>query len=269
MASFKERKNGCVRASVCINSIRDTKVLPNLQKAKNWAREREVELSKMSSGVKDDSRTFGDLFTRYADEVSPKKGGGHWELVRLNMFIKKFTRLCRIRRISEQEIKSLCFRLGYREKGELTFKREFVAVAFLFAIETAMRAGEICSLTRSNIDLKAKVAHLEKTKNGDQRDVPLSPQAVELLQRLPTGEDKDAPVFQLSSASLSTIFRSYRKKTGIEDLTFHDTRHEATTRLADKLHVLELAAVTGHRNLNYFTCVPAEMTFFVIFCWYA
>ena len=37
---------------------------------------------------------------------------------------------------------------------------------------------------------------------------------------------------------------------GITDLTFHDTRHEATTRLAKKLHVLDLARVTGHSNIN-------------------
>ena len=33
-------------------------------------------------------------------------------------------------------------------------------------------------------------------------------------------------------------------------LTFHDTRHEAITRLAKKLHPLDLARMTGHTNLQ-------------------
>jgi integrase len=34
------------------------------------------------------------------------------------------------------------------------------------------------------------------------------------------------------------------------DLNFHDARHEAITRLAQKLNVLELARMVGHRDLN-------------------
>jgi integrase len=35
----------------------------------------------------------------------------------------------------------------------------------------------------------------------------------------------------------------------IDDLTFHDTRHEAITRLAKKLQELDLARMVGHRDL--------------------
>jgi integrase len=33
-------------------------------------------------------------------------------------------------------------------------------------------------------------------------------------------------------------------------MTFHDSRHEAITRLASKLNVLELARMVGHTNIN-------------------
>jgi integrase len=46
------------------------------------------------------------------------------------------------------------------------------------------------------------------------------------------------------------MFRKYRKKSGIEDMTFHDSRHEAITRLAKKLHVLDLARMTGHKDIK-------------------
>lgn len=314
MASFKTLKSGSTRAFVCVNGIRDNKAFKSAKQAKSWARDRESELSKLEAVV-DDKRTFGDMFERYAQEVSSKKRGARWETVRLTLFMRDFPALCatklvkstkndirawmatrservanstlnrelniishcltvaredwqwlshnpmqglrrpknpksRCRRITAQEIQELCFVLGYRDDIELTIKREFVGAAFLFAIETAMRAGEICSLTRSDINFSTKVAHLKKTKNGDERDVPLTDRAIDILQRLPILDHDDAPIFQLTSGSLSTIFRTHRLKLNIEDLTFHDTRHEATTRLAGQLHVLSLAKVTGHRDIR-------------------
>ena len=81
MASFENLENGRVRASVYINGIRDSKTLPTKQKARSWARDRESELSKLESVV-DVSKTFGDLFKRYADKISSRKKGAHWEQVR-------------------------------------------------------------------------------------------------------------------------------------------------------------------------------------------
>lgn len=156
----------------------------------------------------------------------------------------------RFRRISAHEIQQLCIVLGYREDIEIKLKRQFVAVAFLFAIETAMRAGEICMLTKLLINTDAAVAHLPDTKNSYPRDVPLSPKAIELLEKLPEPEHDDAPLFQLTAQTLDANFRKYSKQTAIEDLHFHDTRHEAITRLADKLDVLDLARVTGHRDIR-------------------
>lgn len=159
--------------------------------------------------------------------------------------------MARSRRISDYEINQLLTVFGYQEGKVAKQKREFVAIAFLFAIETAMRAGEICGLSYSDIDFDKQIACLKETKNGYGREVPLSDRAIDLLAQLPQAErESDRPIFELSSGSLSTLFRKYRQRTAIENLTFHDTRHEATTRLASKLHVLALAAVTGHRNIK-------------------
>lgn len=69
MASFPKRKNGHVRALVCVNNIRDQKVFPTAKRAHYWAREREVEMSKFEK-LDTDRRTLSDLFQRYADDVS-------------------------------------------------------------------------------------------------------------------------------------------------------------------------------------------------------
>jgi hypothetical protein len=41
------------------------------------------------------------------------------------------------------------------------------------------------------------------------------------------------------------------RRAGIEDLRFHDLRHEATTRLFEKgLNIMEVASITGHKDLR-------------------
>lgn len=53
-----------------------------------------------------------------------------------------------------------------------------------------------------------------------------------------------------STQSLDALFRKVRDKAGIENLHFHDTRHEAITRLSKKLDVLALARMIGHRDIK-------------------
>jgi integrase len=149
----------------------------------------------------------------------------------------------RDRLVSEDEIERLCIALGFDDTPVLT-RKATVAAAFLFAIETAMRAGEITSLTRKNIT--GRVAHLPRTKNGTKRNVPLSTRALEIISLMPPGEK----VFNITGASLDALFRRAREQCMIDDLKFHDSRHEAITRLARKLNVLELARMVGHRNLS-------------------
>lgn len=162
----------------------------------------------------------------------------------------------RDRRITDDEIERICLALGF--DGEVTTKSSAIAVAFLFAIETAMRVGEICGLTWG--DIEGNVAHLPRTKNGTKRSVPLSGRADELLGLLPTGNDT---CFGISPASLDALFRKAKGAAGVGDLTFHDTRHEAITRLAKKLNVLELARMVGHKDLTmlqiYYNETAAEL----------
>lgn len=89
--------------------------------------------------------------------------------------------------------------------------------------------------------------HLDETKNGHSRDVALTTRAVELLKVMQRTSNQHC-VFRLVSGTADTLFRKARDKVGISDLHFHDTRHEATTRLARKLDVLDLARMTGHKD---------------------
>jgi integrase len=154
----------------------------------------------------------------------------------------------RDRLINSDEVERLISALGYFEGLPLETKQQQIAIAFLFALETAMRAGEIVELTWDRVSLQKRFVSLAETKNGDSRNVPLSNRAVELLQKL-QGLDKHR-VFTVDSGSLSTLFRRARDNAKIEDLHFHDTRHQAITTLAKKLTVIQLARMVGHRDLK-------------------
>ncbi|MCZ4281669.1 site-specific integrase [Kiloniella laminariae] len=153
----------------------------------------------------------------------------------------------RDRRLSDQEIAIILRALDYKEGEKPKTSRQRLAIAFLLAIETAMRQGEIWGLTWDNVFLEGRYVHLPDTKNGTKRDVPLSTAAVELLTLfLPTEDNK---VFKGSQVAAATMFRRIiNEKCKIFDLKFHDTRHEALTRLARKIDVLDLARMVGHKD---------------------
>ena len=147
----------------------------------------------------------------------------------------------RDRLVTSRELEALAISAG----GDLKLKTGRAFHAFLFAVETAMRAGEIVALTWGNIDTKKRVAHLPMTKNGTSRDVPLSNEAIRLLEALPVVD----PVFGLNSANLSALWRKLRDRADVSGLTFHDSRASAITRLSKKVDVMDLARIVGHKNI--------------------
>lgn len=166
----------------------------------------------------------------------------------------------RDRRISDDEIERLLFALGYDYDTPPATATARTGAAMLFALETGMRAGEIVGLTWDRVDLAGRFLRLALTKNGTARQVPLSAEALRLLRQLPRGE---GPVFGLSSDLLDALFRKAKARTLISDLHFHDTRHEAITRLAKRLDVMDLARMVGIRDLRilmvYYNATATEI----------
>lgn len=142
------------------------------------------------------------------------------------------------------------------------------------AVETAMRRSELVNLRWEHIDLKRRVAHLPATKNGTSRDVPLSSAAVAELEALLPGlaeedgvtkllrgrvfsirEDAVTRAFERALARARHIYETESREAGrepdssfLEDLRFHDLRHEAASRMAAVYQLHELAKVTGHKD---------------------
>lgn len=122
-----------------------------------------------------------------------------------------------------------------------------------FALETAMRRGEILSIVWHNINFDTRVVLLPLTKNGDERRVPLSNQALEILKRQKalTTQSINGKVFNVNPNSLDKAWRKACKKTGIGQLRFHDLRHEAISRLFEAgLNMMEVSTISGHKTLS-------------------
>jgi integrase len=149
----------------------------------------------------------------------------------------------RDRRLSRREEKLI---LRYCEG----YSNPELKVIITLAIETAMRQGEILGLTWDHVHLGRRIVHLPDTKNGSKRDVPLSISAVEALKSL--GVKRDGGVFTYTARGLKSVWRQMTHKLGIEDLHFHDLRHEAASRLFElgTLDMMEVAAITGHKSLG-------------------
>lgn len=137
--------------------------------------------------------------------------------------------------------------------GELTPQYARIAQ---FALETAMRRGEILSLIWRNVDTVGRVALLPMTKNGEARRVPLSGKALDVLsaqREMQTGEKVrviDGRVFPVHHIALDKAWRAACARGGIGGLHFHDLRHEAISRLFERgLNVMEVAAISGHKTL--------------------
>lgn len=147
------------------------------------------------------------------------------------------------------EVRPICRALGYVSGRAPETKSQEVALAFLVALRSAMRAGEILQLGKANCDLQkrvASVAHKMQRLTGKPRSIPFTRQTARLLAPL---ADRDR-FFTIDSGSLDALFRRTKNRLKITGLHFHDSRAEALTRLARRVDVLTLSKISGHTDLR-------------------
>jgi len=126
-------------------------------------------------------------------------------------------------------------------------KYDEIQIIIPFTIETAMRRSEIANLLWEHVDFEYATAYLPMTKNGDERTVPLSPKAIELLKQL--SPKCSGKVFSYQCDPITRAFAKVRSRAGITGLRFHDLRHEATSRLFEKgLGAADIKLITGHKT---------------------
>ena len=154
----------------------------------------------------------------------------------------------RTQRVTEEDINAIVAVSGYVDTLKTAKAR--TAAAMLFAVETAMRAGEICSLSWDNVNFEKRTAFLPMTKNGTSRTVPLTKNAIAILERLKSEIGDEGLCFDIKSNVLDATFRKLKKLAERDYLHFHDTRREALTRLSKKVDVMTLAKISGHKDIS-------------------
>lgn len=145
----------------------------------------------------------------------------------------------RRRTIRTHEMRSMLRSMSF--KGPPRNLTQAVAVCFLVALATGMRAGELCNLTWDQVfDVHV---YLPETKNGTAREVPLSYRARRYISMMRGFHD--TLVFGLTTGQLDALFRKHRYRQGLSGFTFHDSRHTAATMMARRMDVLTLCEVMG------------------------
>lgn len=156
--------------------------------------------------------------------------------------------------------------------GDVAAQHEERALQLLFVagLESAMRMRETYTLTRGQVVLPTRTIFLEKTKNGSKRQVPMSSTSVTAFTDFFQWHEKHVgPLADTShvfpwltapkptkaelkaiTAKLSARFARFFEKCGCVDLTFHDLRHEAISRLFERTNLsdAQIMKVSGHSS---------------------
>jgi integrase len=179
----------------------------------------------------------------HAIDVARKEWGVHLVQNPVRMIRRPSPPRGRDRRLNGDEEQRL---LEAADAGRSRYMRPLI----ILAIETAMRQGELLSLTWNDIDLDKRIAHLDMTKNGESRDVPLSSRALDALAAFKQMQ-VDERVVPTTKSAVVQAWGHLRERAGVPDLRFHDLRHEGVSRLLERgLNVIETATISGHKELR-------------------
>ncbi|MBW9335697.1 site-specific integrase [Herbaspirillum sp. RU 5E] len=122
-----------------------------------------------------------------------------------------------------------------------------------FAVDTAMRLSEIINLKWTDLNEQDKTIIIRNRKHprakiGNDQEVPLLGDAFDIVKRQPK-VGKEERIFPVTEGTVSSLFPRACKALGIEDLRFHDLRHEGVSRLFERGYTIEqVALVSGHRD---------------------
>lgn len=173
-----------------------------------------------------------------------------------------------------QDAQKVCSTMGYVSKPEERVKRPTLEeldklmahfqnatkanprtmpmhIVTAFAIFSTRRQAEICRITWDDYEPEHNRVLVRKMKNPGEKGgldtwVELPDPCCAIIDAMPR---KEARIFPFNSDTVSRRFTDACKVLGIEDLHFHDTRHEGTSRLAEMGRTVpQLAAVTGHKS---------------------
>lgn len=149
--------------------------------------------------------------------------------------------------------------LPRKQRPLILENKDALRCMFILAVESAMRMREMYTLTVDQVNIGKRTIFLDKTKNGDKRQVPMSTVALSLMSGYLPKEgivfpwwDGDTSQKKLRDVSdyLSSLYANIFEIAGARGLRFHDLRHEAVSRLFEKttLSETQIMKISGHKS---------------------
>ncbi len=123
------------------------------------------------------------------------------------------------------------------------------------ALNTGMRKGEILSLRWDNVDLKHGFILLDKTKNGERREIPINNTLRRTLLSITRRLDVPYVFYDTVTGNpyqdVKRSFNSACRKAKIKDFRFHDLRHCFASHLVmSGIDLTTVKELLGHKTLT-------------------
>lgn len=151
----------------------------------------------------------------------------------------------RKRRLKEGEEAKL---LGYFAGKVSTIPMDEIVA---FALVTTRRQEEITRLRWGDLERDKGIAWLDdvkhpRRKEGNRRAFRMLPEALAIIERQPKTADE---IFPYNPKTIGALFTRAVRMLGLQDLHFHDLRHEGTSRLFERGYAIhEVAQFTLHES---------------------
>jgi integrase len=127
-------------------------------------------------------------------------------------------------------------------------RNKFIAPIVRFAVATGMRRGEMLAMRWTHLNREQRSLLIPETKTGQSRTIPLVASALAILAE--HGQDNDR-VFPITANAFRLAWERVKLRAGIEDLHFHDLRHEAISSFFEMgLSTPEVALISGHKDMR-------------------
>jgi integrase len=147
--------------------------------------------------------------------------------------------------------------LSFEERDRLLLEcsgNPMLWAILLAALETGMRRGELMVLTWKDVDFDRRSITLLRTKNNEQRMVPISDVLFPILERLYI-DRKGQYVFRKPDGrpygNWRKAFENVCKRAGVEDFRFHDLRHTFASYLVMAgVDIRTVQELMGHKDIK-------------------
>lgn len=134
------------------------------------------------------------------------------------------------------------------QEAALVCRNPLIRPIILFAVATGMRRGEILAMRWQHVNICQRALIIPKTKNGHPRTIPLTRNALAVLRSLAELDDR---IFPVSANGFRLAWERVKARANIDDLRFHDLRHEAISAFFEMgLSTPEVALISGHRDMT-------------------